>query len=251
MWRCCRLADHSHPLVTAFEFVIWRGRGPSAPFSPRMVRHVGTSAHSPHACSITWVILTTGTRSVELRRGVEPLAPEEVVVEANGVAVLPVVDNAGLLLLSDNPLFRGGCDAGVGTTISELVGFLDDDAELRVDVRRVADTFSLDPRLGAVALQLVDEKGKTARRYIPRVGGRGPHRSGEVMSFLGESCAIRRLGYDQVGGYFTELFFGHEELELSWLLVDTGWKIKYLADVEVFRPRTTIERHADGWELTG
>ena len=25
----------------------------------------------------------------------------------------------------------------------------------------------------------------------------------------------------------------------------------YLADVEVFHPRTTIERHAEGWKLTG
>jgi len=54
-----------------------------------------------------------------------------------------------------------------------------------------------------------------------------------------------------VGGYFTELFYGHEEVELSWRLVDAGWEIWYLADVTVFHPRTDIGRHASGWRLTG
>ena len=216
-----------------------------------MVRQVEMSVDSPHACSITWLLLTMGSRSVELRRAVESLAPDEVVVVANGAVVLPAVANAELLLLSDNAGVPGGRDAGVKATISELVGFLDDDAELRGDVGRVAGAFSRDPKLGAVAFRLIDEEGETARRHIPRFGGRDPQRSGEVALFLGGACAIRREAYDQVGGYFTELFYGHEELELSWRLVDAGWKIKYLADVEVFHPRTTIERHADGWELTG
>ncbi len=116
---------------------------------------------------------------------------------------------------------------------------------------RVVDAFDADPGLGAVALRLVDEQGETARRHVPRPGGRHPERSGEVALFLGGACAIRREAYEQVGGYFTELFYGHEEVELCWRLVDAGWRIRYLADVEVFHPRTTIERHAAGWELTG
>jgi GT2 family glycosyltransferase len=136
-------------------------------------------------------------------------------------------------------------------TSSEIVGFLDDDAEFRGDVASVVDAFDADPGLGAVALRLVDEQGETARRHVPRPGGRHPEQSGEVALFLGGACAIRREAYEQVGGYFTELFYGHEEVELCWRLVDAGWRIRYLADVEVFHPRTTIERHAAGWELTG
>ena len=69
--------------------------------------------------------------------------------------------------------------------------------------------------------------------------------------FLGGACAVRRDAYEQVGGYFLDLFYGHEEVELCWRLVDAGWSIRYLADVEVFHPRTSIERHAEGWERTG
>jgi GT2 family glycosyltransferase len=102
-----------------------------------------------------------------------------------------------------------------------------------------------------VSLRLVDEDGATSRRHVPRAGNGDPGESGQVAYFLGGACAIRREAYDQVGGYFTELFYGHEEVELSWRLIDVGWTIRYLADVEVFHPRTEIGRHADGWRLTG
>jgi hypothetical protein len=62
--------------------------------------------------------------------------------------------------------------------------------------------------------------------------------------FLGGACALRREAYDSVGGYFTELFYGHEELELSWRLIDAGWMIEYLDDVRVTHPKTDISRHS-------
>lgn len=155
------------------------------------------------------------------------------------------------LRLAENVGVPGGRDAGVTAARTDVIGFLDDDAELRGDPDRVVDAFAGDPRLGAVALRIVDESGATARRHVPRLGGRQPDRSGDVALFLGGASAIRRTAYEQVGGYFTDLFYGHEEVELCWRLVDAGWRIRYLADVEVFHPRTTIERHLEGWELTG
>ncbi len=62
---------------------------------------------------------------------------------------------------------------------------------------------------------------------------------------------MRARAYEEVGGYFTELFYGHEEVEMCWRLVDAGWRIRYLADVRVFHPRTDIGRHVRGWRLTG
>ena len=78
-----------------------------------------------------------------------------------------------------------------------------------------------------------------------------PERSGDVALFLGGASAVRVEAYSEVGGYFTELFYGHEEVEMCWRLVDAGWRIRYLADVTVFHPRTDIGRHVSGWRLTG
>lgn len=157
------------------------------------------------------------------------------------------------MITSDENLgVPGGRDLGLRTTPADIVGFLDDDAELRPGAsERVQAAFAEDSQLGAVALRLVDEEGVTARRHVPRAGASGGDESGEVALFLGGACAIRRAAYEQVGGYFTELFYAHEELELAWRLIDAGWRIRYLADVEVFHPRTEISRHEHGWELTG
>jgi GT2 family glycosyltransferase len=192
-----------------------------------------------------------GTRRAELQSALESLAPDDVLVVENGGSGSADGRPASSLVLRENLGVPGGRDAGLRATSHDVVGFLDDDAELRGDAARIREVFGADPRLGAVALRLVDENGDTARRHVPRLGGRDPERSGDVALFLGGACAIRRDAYEQVGGYFTGLFYGHEEVELCWRLVDAGWRIRYLSDVEVFHPRTTIERHAEGWELTG
>jgi GT2 family glycosyltransferase len=203
------------------------------------------------------VVLTVGNRPRQLGAAVASLTG------AGSVGDVLVVNNGGppielggpgvrLIDVAENLGVPGGRDHGLRATTADIVGFLDDDAILRPDgAERVVEAFAADRRLGAVALRLVDEAGQTARRHVPRAGRRGEGSTGEVALFLGGACAIRREAYDDAGGYFTDLFYGHEELELSWRLVDRGWRIRYLADVEVFHPRTDISRHADGWALTG
>jgi GT2 family glycosyltransferase len=200
---------------------------------------------------LSWIVLTMGNRPAALRSALESLPDDWLVVVNGGNEEAELPSRGRALRLHENLGVPGGRDVGVASTSTAIVGFLDDDAEMRGDTEAIAAAFRADDRLGAVALRLVDEAGETSRRHVPRVGGRHPERSGEVALFLGGACAVRREAYDEVGGYFTDLFYGHEEVELCWRLVDAGWRIRYLADVEVFHPRTTIERHADGWELTG
>jgi GT2 family glycosyltransferase len=177
----------------------------------------------------------------------------DVIVVSNGAGALELgSDGRVRVALSDSNLgVPAGRDFGLRSTDAALVGFLDDDAEFRGDTERILEAFESDPRLGVISMRLVDEYDETARRHVPRTGGKGPDVSSEVAYFLGGACAIRRSAYEEVGGYFTELFYGHEEIELSWRLIDAGWSIRYLADVEVFHPRTEISRHAEGWFMTG
>ena len=204
---------------------------------------------------IVWVLLTTGGRPQELSRALASLVEGDLspglLLVSNGAGSIDVEGGVSVVQSERNLGVPGGRDLGVASTTAPLIGFLDDDAEFRGDTARIIEEFAKDPRLGAVALRLVDENGETDRRHVPRAGNGDPSESGDVAYFLGGACAIRREAYEQVGGYFTELFYGHEEIELSWRLLDAGWKIRYLADVEVFHPRTEISRHADGWFLTG
>jgi len=173
-------------------------------------------------------------------------------VVANGVTLAGgVAERIELFETERNLGVPGGRDLGLRASVEGIVGFLDDDAELLGDPTGIVEAFDSDERLGAVALRLVDERGETARRHVPHAGANAPAADSSVAYFLGGACAIRRGAYEEVGGYFTELFYGHEEIELSWRLIDAGWRIRYLADVEVFHPRTEISRHPDGWRLTG
>jgi GT2 family glycosyltransferase len=205
---------------------------------------------------LCWVVLTTGSRTPELAAALDSIGRSdpgsEVVVVANGVTTeLSPEIQARVVHLDSNLGVPGGRDVGLRATSRELVGFLDDDAEIRGDIGRVEAAFVDTPRLGAVSLRLVDENGETSRRHVPLAGAADPREPRDVAYFLGGACAIRRAAYEEVGGYFTELFYGHEEIELGWRLIDAGWSIRYLADVGVFHPRTEIGRHPDGWRLTG
>jgi len=204
--------------------------------------------------AVSWVVLTMGDRPTELELAIRSLGKEaEVVVVVNGGPVPEVLELPGLeVLVADRNLgVPGGRDAGFHATGGAVVGFLDDDAVFRGDCATVARAFEDDPDLGAVCFRLVDDTGRSAARHVPRAAGRHADVGGPVAQFLGGASAIRRSAYDQVGGYFTDLHYGHEEIELCWRLIDAGWSIDYLADVEVSHPRTEISRHDDGWRLTG
>lgn len=213
--------------------------------------------HAPVPLEIEWVVLTMGDRGPALGAAVASLltGPDVgVVVVSNGAGDIEVPEDprVRLVVSSANLGVPGGRDLGLAHCSAPIVGFLDDDAVAAPEASaRILAEFAERPELGAVSLRLVDESGVSARRHVPRPRGAEPARSGDVALFLGGASAVRVVAYETVGGYFTELFYGHEEVELSWRLIDAGWRIRYLADVAVFHPRTEIARHAAGWRLTG
>ncbi len=207
-----------------------------------------------------WVVLTMGNRPLQLRRAVESIGAQtsgaEILVVANGVdaELLDIGDLEVRVVASPENLgIPGGRDLGLRSTTAAIVFFLDDDAEVvSPDLEdRALNQFSADPMTGALSFRIVDEAGDTSRRHVPRVGAGSMDRSGPVVNFLGGACALRRSAYIDAGGYWSILRYGHEELDLSWRLIDRGWSVRYLADAEVFHPATVIGRHEFGWRLTG
>lgn len=212
--------------------------------------------------SLGWVVLTMGDRPEAVAAALDSLRSSDDGAEPSEIVLVLNSDEPGSTTVqrpsvrtvepSRNLGVPGGRDLGVQQTTADIIGFLDDDAVLSPGAAdRITELFTRRPDVGAISLRLVDENGETSRRHVPRRGSTGVGESGDVALFLGGASAIRRAAYDAVGGYFTELHYGHEELELSWRLVDGGWSIHYLADVTVFHPRAEISRHGDGWRLTG
>lgn len=207
--------------------------------------------------AISWVLLTMGDRSEALGRALASIEAQdtegEIVVVANGGSVDRLPPSVRLTSLDRNIGIPGGRDVGVSATGAPIVAFLDDDAELLdTDVAsRVVEAFAADERLGAITLRIVDEHGTTSRRHVPRIGEHGPERSGDVVNFLGGASIVRRDAYERAGGYWRELHYAHEELDLAWRLHDLGYTVRYMADVRVAHPATPIGRHPQGWSFTG
>lgn len=214
---------------------------------------------------IDWVVLTRGDRPTELVSAVASLrsspAVGSIVVVINGPDPRVVIDldglrgQSGLTVIEcpENLGVPGGRDLGLRSTCASLVGFLDDDARLLStdSMDDVVQQFATKPTLGAMSLRLVDDDGNTSRRHVPRRGNNGADESGPVATFLGGASIVRRSAYMEAGGYWAELVYGHEELDLSWRLIEHGYTIRYEADMSVYHPHTEISRHADGWWRTG
>lgn len=208
---------------------------------------------------ITWIVLTRGDRPSELAAALASIRSQR------GVARTVVVANGGrvdlgehdgdveVIELGDNIGVPGGRAVGVAASDTDVVAFLDDDAEL-LDVRTnelIDRAFDSDAQLGAISFRIHDGSGTSDRRHVPRLGRAGVTRAGPAATFLGGASAIRRSAYERAGGYWSELFYAHEELDLSWRLHEEGFTVSYRPDVCVMHPPTAISRHPAGWYLTG
>jgi GT2 family glycosyltransferase len=216
---------------------------------------------------VSVIILTQDDRPVELEAAVASVASQtgvvtETIVVRNGVAPDTRPSNDTLVSESDLGAQCIGLPENVGIPEGRNVGaraatgrhlfFLDDDAVLTDCGTLAAVTARLDanPDLGVVGLRIVDERGRTAQRHVPRWGGRSAAASGEVTAFLGGAVAIRRRAFEMVGGYAGDYFYSMEETDLSLRLIDSGWRIWYSAETFVRHPYTDPARHADAARRT-
>jgi GT2 family glycosyltransferase len=190
-----------------------------------------------------------GDRAAELDRAIGSVRAQdgvdaEVIVVVNGADVaVPAADES--IVLETNVGIPGGRNRGAAAARGELVCFLDDDAVLvGPDVLAgAAATFDARPDVAAVALQVVTPDGGTARRHHPRLRG-NPDLSGDVTSFPGGASVVRRSAFDEVGGLCDEFFYGLEETDLAWRLIDRGWCISYAGELRVEHPKVEPQRHA-------
>lgn len=213
----------------------------------------------PDPPSVGWLIATAGKRPDELVRAVEAIEefspdrePVLVVVDGGSPPAVAVDERHHIVVLSENVGAPTARNRGIEILESDVVVCLDDDAVLRspaVDIIR--QRFEGDPALAVVSFRIVDENGHSLGRHIPRVGSNGENKEGPVATFLEGACAIRRSAFRDVGGYWEDIRYPHEQLDLSWRLLDRGWTIRYEPKIVVEHPHSEVGRHAEGWYQTG
>ncbi|MFE0916032.1 MULTISPECIES: glycosyltransferase family 2 protein [unclassified Streptomyces] len=200
-------------------------------------------------------VLTMGDRMPELRALLDSVAKQDeraarIVVVGNGCTLPGLPDAAVGVELSENL----GVSGGRNVAWQRLRGFGDvdvlvdlDDDGLLVDsgvIRRIADLYEKDDRLGIVSFRIADETGETQRRHVPRLRAKDPMRRGLVTTFLGGDHALSMEMLEQTGGWPDAFFFTHEETDLAWRCLDAGWDILYEPALVLQHPRTSPARHA-------
>lgn len=209
----------------------------------------------PDTCS--WIVLTMGDRPAEVAAAVESIrsqsvVPHEIVLVGNG-ADPGAFEGAHVIVLPENLGVTGGRNAGAAAATGDVLFFLDDDARCADTLlaARVLDLLGERPDVAAVSMRITDaETGATERRHVPRLRVADPTRSGDVTTFLGGACAIRRADYEGAGGYPDEFFYAMEETDLAWALLDRNRAIHYLATAEVHHPSTEPARHGQAFVST-
>jgi GT2 family glycosyltransferase len=108
---------------------------------------------------------------------------------------------------------------------------LDDDATLPDphQALRAVMRAEADPKVGAVAFNLVDYDSREAPEPIRNVATRV--RTGlPVTTFIGAAFLVRRTAFDAAGGFDERIFFYHEEGDLCFRIINLGFKVAYAPD---------------------
>lgn len=203
------------------------------------------------------VILTMGTRPVELRRAIDSVLEQrdvtcDIVVVGNGWEPVDLPDGVRAHGLERNVGIPAGRNAGVPLVHGDLLFFLDDDAELAdpgflADVRR---RFTEDPRLGLIQPRVVDPTGLEAPgRWVPRLRVGDPAAPGPATSLWEGAVAIRPEVFAAAGGWPDEFFYAHEGIDLVWRVWDAGYVAWYAGDLVVHHPVINPLRHAEFYRM--
>jgi GT2 family glycosyltransferase len=121
---------------------------------------------------------------------------------------------------------------------ARIVVTLDNDAlfEDRMILARAVNRFEHDPSLGAVAFRIMNYYTRRDDEMcwdFPRVPPSQADQEFSVSRFIGAGNAIRREAFIAAGEYDETLFFGGEERDLSYRMLNLGYHIKYVPELAV------------------
>lgn len=203
------------------------------------------------------IVLTQGTRPVDLERGLRSVLRQEgvrvdVVVVGNGWRPTDLPDSVASVALPENLGIPAGRNRGVARVVGDWLFFLDDDADVPDPAFLAAAIAKMvaDPSIGLVQPRVVDPSGVTnPRRWIPRIRKGRADESGNVFSVWEGAVVMPRSVFDRTGGWAEPFFYAHEGIELAWRVWDQGLRVWYAGDLVAHHPAIEPTRHSYYYRL--
>lgn len=196
------------------------------------------------ACVLSWNRAADLTRTLDALRAL-PM-PLRIAVIDNGSA-----DGSADLLrraAAEDPRIRvrlldgnGGVASRnlfAGDTETEFLLSLDDDSWPRSaeDVGRMVALMDADPRVASVCAACVHpDTGVAETARIERFASGGSRGTGyDVVNIAAGGTLLRRAALLQTAGYDADFFWGREENDLAFQLLQRGWRVTFLPDAVIW-----------------
>jgi len=137
-----------------------------------------------------------------------------------------------------------------------ILVLIDDDAEFQdTDVlQRIDDAVIENPKAGILAMKILYFQNKQFQMNA------FPHKSFEKRKhlqsfdtyyFAGCGNIIVKEAFDKAGSFPTDFFYGMEEYDLSYRVLDAGYIIKYIANIVLLHKESPEGRQAKSDKLRG
>lgn len=130
-------------------------------------------------------------------------------------------------------------NAAVRRATTPYVAFNDDDSWWSPgSLTRVVELFDRHPRLGAVTAHVTveprgDDDPVSLEMQQSPLEGDDSIPGVPVLGFMACATAVRRVAFEEVGGFEPMLHFGGEEQLLATDLAAAGWAVRYVPDISV------------------
>ena len=153
-----------------------------------------------------------------------------------------------------NPLLQqgvaGGRNRGAETAKGEICVFLDDDARFhdKDATNHVVKYFQDNQQLACIAFHIYNAyTGQEAMASIPRIDKKSIKEDYFCSYFSGGGCAILRQAFLELGMYWEPLFYSGEELDLSYRLIEKGYRIIHTNKIKIAHREAPDARPKGQW----
>lgn len=154
--------------------------------------------------------------------------------------------------LNENKGVAGGRNEGIKLAKGDICIFIDDDAIFSScdSFNKVVEEFERNSGLGILAFKSCNYYTKQLHRYeFPHIDKTiDPDKRFETSYFVGVGHAIKTEVFKKIGVYPEDYVYGGEELDLSFRVLNAGYKIMYLPDVTVLHKKSLGGRFQKSFE---
>lgn len=152
--------------------------------------------------------------------------------EVGRQSLLSAFSKGRLVRCDQNLGVAAGRNAGIAAAKGDILVFIDDDALLDGGpdlYDTLLSRFDREPVLAALAFRSwMRERGASDPIEFPHTDkSLSRDEPFETFRFIGVGHALRRVSIDEVGTYRESFFYGMEEFEMCFRLLERGWRIRY------------------------